>query len=206
MSLWAIIPVKPFPNGKSRLANVLSESERKALIQQMLANTLLALHAVPMVEGILVVSSDRLTLDLASGYGCKALNEQKPYGLNSALSQATLALQKDHVDQALILPSDLPNIDPRAINDLLSQLGVPPEILIVPDRHEKGTNALYVCPLGMIQYHFGSNSFTRHMTAAQVKGMRIGIYRSADLEFDIDSPEDLAVFQKKKRLSEFAYP
>jgi 2-phospho-L-lactate guanylyltransferase len=160
---------------------------------------------VQMIEGILVISSDRRILALASSYGCKVLDEVRPRGLNRAITQAAASLQNERVTRALILPADIPNINPNAINDLLSQMDTSPEIVIAPDRHEKGTNALYICPLGLIQYHFGPDSFYRHMTAAKLKGMQIKVFRSADLEFDIDSPEDLAVYQKQKRLAEFAY-
>jgi 2-phospho-L-lactate guanylyltransferase (CobY/MobA/RfbA family) len=56
VSLWAIVPVKPFRQAKSRLASVLGDEERLVLSREMLRTVLAALTGVSRVERTLVVS------------------------------------------------------------------------------------------------------------------------------------------------------
>ncbi|MBL8307282.1 MAG: hypothetical protein JNM33_11340, partial [Rubrivivax sp.] len=47
MSLWAVVPVKPFARAKQRLAGELSGAQRAALAACMLRDVLTALAATP---------------------------------------------------------------------------------------------------------------------------------------------------------------
>ncbi len=59
MSLWGIIPVKPFSYGKSRLADRLSVEQRILLNRSLAENTLTICKSVPAIENLLIVSSGR---------------------------------------------------------------------------------------------------------------------------------------------------
>jgi 2-phospho-L-lactate guanylyltransferase len=65
MTLWAIVPVKPLRRGKSRLAEVLTQDERKDLNRSLLAHTINTLAAIPEIEHVLVISRDPEALALA---------------------------------------------------------------------------------------------------------------------------------------------
>jgi 2-phospho-L-lactate guanylyltransferase len=67
----------------------------------------------------------------------------------------------------------------------------PPVIVLVPDRHGEGTNALLVRPSGLIEYDFGPNSFQRHQLQAEQLGARVEIRTIPSLGLDLDLPEDL---------------
>jgi 2-phospho-L-lactate guanylyltransferase len=68
---------------------------------------------------------------------------------------------------------------------------VRPIVVVAPCRHGTGTNALLVCPPGLIPFAFGPDSFAAHCAAARAAGVEPVIYRSAAIALDLDTPEDL---------------
>ena len=156
MSLWTLVPVKPLRRGKSRLAGVLTEEERTFLNYAMLGNTLGALSGVQEIDHVLVVSRDPAALALARDYDFKTLQEDdEGSDLNMALTRATVVAQFYGASSILILPADLPLLKPIAIQDILNRGKKSPVMVISPDRHKNGTNALLVSPVGLIKYSFG---------------------------------------------------
>ena len=69
-----------------------------------------------------------------------------------------------------------------------------PVVAIAPDRHNEGTNALLVCPPGLIRYAYGIGSFARHCELARQAGARLEIVHRPGLALDLDLPEDLDLF------------
>ncbi len=69
-------------------------------------------------------------------------------------------------------------------------------MVIAPDRHGTGTNALLVSPVGLIEYDFGENSFQRHCQRAREAGARLEIVNLPTLGLDLDLPEDLELVRK----------
>ncbi len=205
MSLWALIPVKPFSSGKSRLAKVLTEKERRVLIRKLLQHTISTLQSIEIIKATMVISSDREILDLSQQSGCEVLVEEEPFGLNEAINQAASVIERFNGKRMLIIPADLPNLTCEVVRQLLALAGDPPEMIISPDRHEKGTNALYVDPIGMLQFRFGSNSFHKHLENARTKEMKVKIYQSNEFAFDLDSPADLELIDQRRYLKEFIH-
>ena len=76
MSLWTIVPVKPFSEGKSRLAGYLSPQERRTLNRDLLRHTLDAIRLAQVDAEIVVVSRDNDALDAATRLGSHALVEE----------------------------------------------------------------------------------------------------------------------------------
>ncbi len=66
-----------------------------------------------------------------------------------------------------------------------------PTVVVAPCHHGTGTNALLVCPPGLIPFAFGPDSFAAHVAAARAAGVEPVIYRSATVALDLDTPEDL---------------
>jgi len=193
MTLWAIVPVKPLRRGKSRLAEVLTREERKNLNRRLLAHTVDTLAAIPEIEHVLVVSRDPEALALARDHGARTIQENGTPGLNLALARATIVAQNYITSGILIVPADLPLITPEDVHTMLSRAGVPPVVVVAPDRHRKGTNALLVCPAGLIAYDFGPGSFERHCASAAQAGARLEICELPSLALDVDLPEDLDI-------------
>jgi 2-phospho-L-lactate guanylyltransferase len=191
MTFWAIVPVKPLQRGKSRLAEVLTQEERLDLNRRLLAHTMDTLTAIPEIEHVLVISRDQAALALARDYGARTVQEHGAPQLNIALTRATIVARTYATRGVLILPADLPLITPEDIQNLLARAVDPPVVVISPDRRRQGTNALLVCPAGVIEYAFGPGSFQRHCTRARLAGAHLEICELSSLALDMDLPEDL---------------
>jgi 2-phospho-L-lactate guanylyltransferase len=196
MTLWAIVPVKPLRRGKSRLAGSLSEDERTELNRTLLNNTLKTLSDLKEIEKVLVISRDPQALMIARNYGARTVQEDGQPELNTALKRATVVAQVYATRGVLVLPADLPLITRDDVLTLLGRAGEPPVVVIAPDRHQKGTNALLISPIGLIEYDFGINSFQRHCQRAEQAGARLEIVNLPSLGLDLDLPEDLELVRR----------
>jgi 2-phospho-L-lactate guanylyltransferase len=195
MTLWAIVPVKPLRRGKSRLASVLTQDERADLNQRLLVHTVDTLRSLPEIEHVLVVSRDPAALALARNHGARTIQENGSPQLNVALTRATI-LAKNYITRGvLIVPADLPLITPEDVRALLDRAKYPPVVVVAPDRHHQGTNALLVCPVGLIDYEFGPGSFQRHCDLANKAGARLEVCELPSLALDVDYPEDLDIIE-----------
>lgn len=197
MTLWAIVPVKPLRRGKSRLAGVLNEDERTDLNSHLLAHTLDTLVAIPEIEHVLVVSRDPAALALAREHGARTVQENGAPQLNIALARATIVVKNYNTRGVLIVPADLPLITPEDVRTMLDRAKDPPVVIVAPDRHREGTNALLICPVGQIEYDFGPGSFKRHCERALSSGARLEICELPSLALDMDVPEDLELVGKE---------
>ena len=206
MSLWTIIPVKPFSEGKSRLAGYISPQTRRTLNRDLLKRTLDAVHLAHIDVEIVVVSRDNDALDLAARLGSHALTEEpsNPLSLetvprafptapesqlNAALTQATRYAVARGATKVLILPTDMPNLTAEDVRAMASPRGRGPQIIIAPSR-DGGTNALMLQPGQAIPFAFGRDSFRRHRRLAVEAGIPVRVVESSSLVFDIDLPED----------------
>lgn len=196
MTLWAIVPVKPLRRGKSRLAGTLSEDERTELNRSLLQNTLKTFADLKEVEEVLVISRDPQALAIARHHGARTVREDGQPELNTALKRATVIAQVYATRGVLILPADLPLVTRDDVLTLIGHAGEPPAVVIAPDRHGTGTNALLISPAGLIEYDFGENSFQRHCQRARDAGARLEIVNLPTLGLDLDLPEDLELVRK----------
>ncbi len=78
---------------------------------------------------------------------------------------------------------------------LIQHADDPPVVVIAPDRHGKGTNALLMSPSGLIEYDFGEDSFQRHCDRVRASGARLEIVDLPSLGLDLDIPEDLEIIR-----------
>lgn len=200
MTLWAIIPVKPLRRGKSRLAGTLSEDEREQLNQDLLEHTLKTLTGLKELEQVLVVSRDPHALTIARNHGARTVREDGQPHLNTALQRATIVAKVYATRGVLVLPADLPLLTREDVLVLLEKAIQPPVVVIAPDRHGKGTNALLMSPAGLIEYDFGDDSFQRHCERARQAGARLEVVELPSLGLDLDIPEDLVLLEKFKPL------
>ncbi|MDE0069027.1 MAG: 2-phospho-L-lactate guanylyltransferase [Caldilineaceae bacterium] len=206
MSLWTILPVKPFGEGKSRLAGHLSPDRRRTLNRNLLAHTLGAVRLAHVKGEIVVVSRDKEALEAAARTGSHALIEEPsdprlsrnavlPHAispelqLNAALTQATRYAVARGATKVLVLPTDIPNLTAEDVRAVASPCGAGPQIIIAPSR-DGGTNALFLQPAQAIPFAFGRGSFARHQRLAEAAGIPVRVVASASLLFDIDLPED----------------
>jgi 2-phospho-L-lactate guanylyltransferase len=191
MTLWAIVPVKPLRWGKSRLAGVLSQEERTDLNSQLLIHTLNTLKSIQEIEHVLVISRDPAALAIARSRGARTIQENGTPELNSALARATIVAKNHSTRKVIIIPADLPLLTPEDVRAMLDRAAAPPVVVVAPDRHRRGTNALLIYPAGLIEYEFGPDSFQHHCQRALQAGARLEICELPSLELDMDLPEDL---------------
>jgi len=96
----------------------------------------------------------------------------------------------------LVLPADLPLLKPMTIQAILKKAVNTPGMVIAPDRHMEGTNAIWVSPPDLIEFQFGKGSFTRHIQQAREKDFPCVIIEEPALELDLDLPDDLSMIEK----------
>ncbi len=197
MTLWAIIPVKPLQRGKSRLAGVLSQEERTNLNRRLLAHTIDTLKTIPEIEQVLVISRDPGALSLAREHGARTVQENGASQLNIALARATIVAKNYVTRGVLIVPADLPLLTPEDVRAMMERAIDPPVVVVAPDRHRRGTNALLVCPAGVIDYDFGPDSFQRHCERTLQAGARLEVCDLPSLALDVDLPEDLDMIESE---------
>ncbi len=202
MALWAIIPVKPLRRGKSRLAKVISADERADLNQYLLEHTIQVLKTIDEIEHILVISRDKEALALARDLGARTVQEYGSPGLNTALSRAVEVARSYGACGILVIPADLPRLAAEDVKAILAHRNDPPVVVIAPDRKKQGTNALFVCPPGLIDFEYGEGSFDKHRQGAIDAGARLEICNLTSLELDLDEPEDLVLMETELRLDE----
>jgi 2-phospho-L-lactate guanylyltransferase len=90
----------------------------------------------------------------------------------------------------LLVPGDCPSLDADEVRTLLAQTE---PVVIVPDRHGTGTNALLLTPPDVMRPSFGEGSFARH---AALAGEALCVVNIPSLGLDVDTPEDLAALRR----------
>jgi 2-phospho-L-lactate guanylyltransferase len=191
--IWAIVPVKPLRRGKSRLAGTLSEDERTDLNRELLKHTIEILASLKEITQVLVVSRDTAALAIAREHGARTLREDGSPKLNTALTRATAVAIARSASGVLVIPADLPLLDPKDLVTLIEKSKPTPSVVIAPDRRGNGTNALFVSPPNLIPFSFGDDSFENHCANAKEAGARLVIVKLPSLALDLDLPEDLAL-------------
>ncbi len=73
----------------------------------------------------------------------------------------------------------------------MRELSDDPEVIVVPDRHGTGTNALLLTPPDVIEPSFGEGSRARHERLAEEPGATVRVEEIASFMLDVDTPEDL---------------
>lgn len=193
-SLWAIVPVKPLEQGKSRLAAVLSAEARARLTQSLLTHLLVTIAATPGIDQTVVVTRDDDVATLARVHGVRVYGEENPLDLNVAVTGAfELARQRGATD-VLVLPSDVPFVTVDDLRDLMVSNAA---VVVCPDRHESGTNGLLLRDVDAFVFKYGPHSFHRHRGEAARRRLSAEIVRAPGLLFDLDTVEDWELYQAR---------
>ncbi len=187
-----VIPVSTFEGAKSRLGAVLDAEERRDLVERLLRRTVAAALATPGVVDVVVVSPDPEVLAIAVAAGARP-HAQRSRGLNPALQEARAAIAADRL---LILPADLPTV---AAGDLAQVLAAGdtagnPCVVLAPDRHGRGTNALLLTPPEVIDPAFGGDSRAAHAWLASSADAAYAEIPGI-LGLDLDTADDLLLVE-----------
>jgi 2-phospho-L-lactate guanylyltransferase len=192
----AILPIKSFAQAKQRLRIELPSHDRRALVEAMFADALVALGRVTALERVVVVSGDRVAQRIAGGYGALVVEDDER-GHNAAAARGIQTVLEDGIERALLVPGDCPLLAPADLNALLSHPAAERSALIVPDRHGTGTNALLLTPPDVLAPSFGPDSRRRHLADASTSGVPAEVVELDSLALDIDTPDDLEALQQR---------
>lgn len=185
MKIVAVVPVRSPREGKSRLAGVLSAARRSALVQGMLTRVLAALRDAHAVDHIVVVTPEE---DLPLPAGVEVLHDHGT-GLNAAVQVAHEAL-RDRFDAMLVVAADAPQVTAEELDRLIERARRH-AVVVVPDRHGAGTNALWMTLPSRLLPQYGDHSAAAHLDAAAHLGLEAARIEVPGLSHDVDVPDDL---------------
>ena len=193
---WALVPLRGLEDAKTRLGAELDAEERLELVVSMASRTLAAARDAHGLRGSVLVTADPEAARLATSFGARTLVQRLP-GLNAAIREARGVAVAAGATAVLVLPIDLPAIEPEAIDDVIDRVAefVAADdrialVAAVRDRHGSGTNALLVTPPEAIEPAFGEGSLAAHRRAAAATGARF-VELGGPLTADVDTGADL---------------
>jgi len=180
-SAAVLVPVKAFGDAKLRLSPALPAADREALAKSMAAGVLAAAAPLP----VFVACEDDEVASWAEALGAGVV--WTPHtGLNGAVQQGFANLAASGFDEIVVAHADLPHA--RRLDRLTGFDG----ISLVPDRIDDGTNVLSVpATAASFVFAYGPASFARHLVEATRVGCATRILRFPDLQWDVDTPDDL---------------
>ena len=153
----------------------------------MLRHVLAAAQSAGGVDQVALLGPSRLgTPDTVP------LLEDPGGGLNPAITSAFAHVTTQGADRMIVLFADLPLLSRNDVACLAEATAG--AMIIAPDRHGTGTNALSL-PIPAAKgftFAFGPDSFAAHKAEAARLGLRIELAQSPGLARDVDMPEDLA--------------
>jgi len=185
----AILPVKSFDAAKQRLGSLLGAGSRHALAQAMFQDVLSSLRKTDAIERIVVVTSEP-SVEFAADEQVVLLEDELRDGQSPAAETGIRWAIEAGFERVLLVPGDTPLLSVTELEALLANASE--DVVIVPDRHGTGTNALLLRPPTAIAPSFGPDSLQRHVAAAESAGVAHRVEQLPSLMFDVDTSEDLA--------------
>lgn len=193
----AILPVKGFDRAKQRLRDRVPDGPRAGLAEAMVTDVLAALERVRGLDGVIVVTGEPVAAVLARAAGAEVVHDDAEDGQSAATLLGIARAVERGAERVLLVPGDCPALDAAELDALLAG---DDDVVIVPDRHGSGTNALVLRPPTAIAPSFGPGSRARHETAARAAGVRWRAVEVPSLGMDADTPDDLATLEASGRI------
>jgi len=190
METVAVLPIKTFARAKDRLAEAVGAPDRQELAEAMANDVLEALFAVPELDGVVAVTAEPRAAAAAREAGAEVVPDPREVGQSAAATLGIEAALQRGASRALLVPGDCPALLPQEVSALLAARE---PVVIVPDRHGAGTNALLLSPPDVIAPSFGDGSFARH--AARGRHVGVAVAEVPSLGLDVDTPGDLAALR-----------
>lgn len=177
-----VIPIRSFDDAKTRLAGVLSPTDRRRLAEAMAERVVRAAHDLP----VHIVSDDTSVSRWATALGASVVSPAVS-GLNPSVTAAVahLRTELDPSQRIIVAHADLP-----VAADLRVVTG--PGVAIAPDTVRDGSNVLSLPAHAEFTFHYGPGSFRAHADEAKARGLELTVIDDASLALDVDDPADLA--------------
>jgi len=194
MRTAAVLPVKSFGRAKQRLDAAVGQPERGELAAAMVSDVLAALGAVRGLDELVVVTAEDAAAEAARAAGAHVVHDPVEAGQSDAAARGVEAAVVRGAERVLLVPGDCPALDPGDVGALLDGFAGA-GVVIVPDRHGAGTNALRLTPPDVMAPSFGPGSFARHAALGSAAGAVVRVAQAPSLQLDVDTPEDLAALR-----------
>jgi 2-phospho-L-lactate/phosphoenolpyruvate guanylyltransferase len=183
----AVLPIKRFEQAKQRLEGV---PERPRLAAEMARAVLRALADAASLDAVVVVTADADAAADARACGATVVDEGSPRGHSQAARLGVAYAVGEGAERVLLVPGDCPLLAADDVDGLLERHG-DAGVVVVPDRHGTGTNALLLTPPEAIAPAFGEGSCARHVALADAAGVPCAVDEVPALLLDVDTPADL---------------
>lgn len=185
----AIVPVKQLATVKSRLAGRMTLPERRELVLNLLRHTLVVLTESPAISRVIVVTPDDTVAHEALCHGVDVLRQEGD-GINQAIRLGLDAALEAGERVCLVLLADLPLLTVGDVDAMVAMAG-PRTLVLAPDRHGQGTNALITDFASGFEPEFGGGSLAAHRLQAARREWSVREYHSIGTALDLDTPDDL---------------
>jgi 2-phospho-L-lactate guanylyltransferase len=189
----AIIPFRGTPTAKSRLAARFSAEQRERIARHVLSHVLTEIAGSGVVDHLLVVTSDREPPSIPIGLVDRVTVLRQPpqrAGLNAAIALGREAAMARGDRRLLIVLPDLPIL---TRDDIQLMLAEDDAVVLAPDRHGTGTNALAIDlaeTSAGFAFGFGDRSAPRHLAEARRLGFDPVTVVADGFRHDLDTPDD----------------
>jgi 2-phospho-L-lactate guanylyltransferase len=191
---WSVVvPAKRLAVAKTRLRPLTGSLPGPAhdeLVLALLADTLAAAAACPVVGAVIVVTDEPAAAEVARRLGVATVGDEPDRGLNPALAHGA-----EHAGGAAVaaLSSDLPALRPDELARALEAAGTAPRCF-VRDAHGTGTTLLTAVGTELGP-RFGPNSAEEHRRsgARALSGTWPGLVQDVDTEADLRAARALGV-------------
>ena len=184
-AIRAVIPFKK-ENAKSRLAEVLSETQRQKLALCMLFDVISALEKSGKFDEIDILNSSFSSImntDFPLNINI-LLNEKS---LNDALNEYLRKSAEHWGGTVFIIMADMPLVTEKQVIELTNMKA---DIVIAPGSGG-GTNALLIRDPEKFHVDYYGTSFLDHLQIAKEAGLSVDVYDSFLVSTDMDEPDDL---------------
>jgi 2-phospho-L-lactate guanylyltransferase len=194
--LHVVLTMRGIRDSKQRLESALSAAERAELNHRLLMRTLgVVSRWLGDPQACLFVSACGEALSIAAHAGARVL-DRPARGHNDAAAAGMSDAAARGARGVMFLPCDLPLLSASAL-DAFSALFDLRNLVLAPDRHGTGTNALIVDAAAGIEFKFGDGSRALYEAWARGAGLAVSFCTRAELGFDLDTPADLHEWRDK---------
>ena len=190
----AIVPVKTFSKAKKRLN--LEPEKTEIICKLMLEEVLGTISKSDLVEKIALVTKDEAAFSIGKRFGCIEIIDEKELGVNNAVALADEYFLNDGFDATIVLPQDIPLMQPDDIQTLFNFKNSQKCALVVPSRKFDGTNALFRTPVNLMKTHYDEDSYKIHLSTAEEISASSALVLIRRIMLDVDEISDLQFISK----------
>src|ERR1700686_2258083 len=169
--IWAVIPVKEFNGAKHRLSGLLSQPERRLLVETMLTDVLEAVAGSRLLAGVTIVTLDPHATALGQKIGARIVTEGARDGQTGSVNAGRCVLTREGRGGMITTPGDIPATRAGEIDAVLSAHLAAPSFTISPAHDDLGSNAVVCSPPDSVPLRFGAHSYFPPLDAARLQGI-----------------------------------